>query len=108
MKSQTLPNGVVTTTDYDGLGRMKFWKNSTSTATLNEHQYGYNTANQITWITEPTVRTRNIGYDNSERLTSTTSTQSFRYLQNVFYLIPSNGITLVLPSANRDILRDCF
>jgi len=72
-----MPNGVSTTTDYDGMGRMKFFKNTNASSNvLNEFVYSYNTANQITQITEPTVRTRTFGYDNADRLTSSTSTVS--------------------------------
>jgi RHS repeat-associated protein len=41
---------------------------------LNEYDFGYNNANQIISITEPTVRTRTFGYDNADRLTLATST----------------------------------
>jgi YD repeat-containing protein len=75
MTTRVMPNGISTTTDYDGMGRMKFWKNQASSgAVLNEYNFGYNNANQITSITEPSVRTRTFGYDNSDRLTSVSST----------------------------------
>jgi YD repeat-containing protein len=68
-----------TTTDYDGMGRMKFWKNQTSSgAVLNEFIYSYNTANQIISITG-TAGTRNFGYDNSDRLTTVTGSQTENY-----------------------------
>jgi len=46
-----------------------------SSNVLNEFVYSYNTANQITQITEPS-KTRTFGYDNADRLTSSTSTVS--------------------------------
>ena len=57
------------------MGRMKFFKNTNASSNvLNEFVYSYNTANQITQITEPTVKTRTFGYDNADRLTTSTST----------------------------------
>ena len=44
-------------------------QNQTSSATLTDNQYAYNTANQINQIAELT-NTKNFGYDNVDRLTS--------------------------------------
>gem|GEM_PF-2376205 len=53
---------------------MKFFKNTNASSNvLNEFVYSYNTANQITQITEPS-KTRTFVYDNADRLTTSTST----------------------------------
>jgi YD repeat-containing protein len=71
LKTRVLPNGVTTTYDYDNLDRLKRLKDVSSTATLFDRQYHYNTASQIDQIVEPT-QTRSFGYDNVDRLTSAT------------------------------------
>ncbi|MCW5958626.1 MAG: RHS repeat-associated core domain-containing protein [Pyrinomonadaceae bacterium] len=71
LTSKVLPNGVTTTYEYDGMSRLKRLKDVSSTATLFDRQYAYNPANQISQITEPS-QTRNFGYDNIDRLTSAT------------------------------------
>ncbi len=70
--SKTLPNAVTTTYDYDGMSRLKRLKDTSSTATLFDRQYGYNNASQINQIAEPT-QVRTFGYDNVDRLTSMTN-----------------------------------
>jgi RHS repeat-associated protein len=69
--SKALPNGITTTFDYDGLSRLTRLQDATVGSTLLDRQYSYNTANQISAITEPS-RTRAFGYDNVNRLTSAT------------------------------------
>jgi RHS repeat-associated protein len=54
------------------MSRLKRLKDVSSTATLFDRQYGYNSASQISQITEPTL-TRTIGYDFVNRLTSVTA-----------------------------------
>ncbi len=67
--SKTLPNGISSTYNYDGMSRLTRLKHQTSSATLTDNQYAYNTANQINQIAELT-NTKNFGYDNIDRLTS--------------------------------------
>ena len=69
--SKALPNGVNTTYEYDGMSLLTRLKDVNTSATLFDRQYGYNPANQIAQITEP-ARSRVIGYDNIDRLTSVT------------------------------------
>jgi RHS repeat-associated protein len=71
LKTRVLPNGVTTTYDYDNIDRLKRLKDVSSTATLFDRNYRYNTASQIDQIVEPT-QTRSFGYDNVDRLTSAT------------------------------------
>ena len=73
LTSLTRPNGVTTNYEYDGLSRLTRLKHSTSTITLFDYQYAYNTAQQINQITEPS-RTRTFSYDNVDRVTATTNT----------------------------------
>jgi RHS repeat-associated protein len=70
--SKTLPNSIATTYNYDGMNRLKGLKHQSSTATLFDNQYSYNTANQISQIAELT-QTKNYTYDNVNRLTGMTS-----------------------------------
>ncbi|MBK7709192.1 MAG: hypothetical protein IPJ30_26420 [Acidobacteria bacterium] len=60
LTSTTLPNGVTTPFDYDGMSRLTRLKDAASTATLFDRQYQFDPANQITQITEPSL-TRNLG-----------------------------------------------
>ncbi len=71
--SRSFPNGVLTSYEYDGMSRLKRQKDINATETLFDRQYGYNNANQIAGITEPT-RNRTFGYDNLDRLTSVVDT----------------------------------
>ncbi|HMM78991.1 MAG TPA: RHS repeat-associated core domain-containing protein [Pyrinomonadaceae bacterium] len=70
--SKALPNGVNTTYEYDGMSRLKRLKDVGPSGTLFDRQYGYDTANQISQIIEPS-QTRSFGYDNIDRLTSMTN-----------------------------------
>ena len=67
-----MPNGITSTFDYDGMSRLTRLKHQSASATLFDNQYGYNSANQISQITELT-QTRNFTYDNVDRLTSMTN-----------------------------------
>jgi len=71
--SRTLPNGVSTIYDYDGLSRLTRLKHTNGAGVLNDFQYSYNTANQITQITEP-AKTRSFNYDSVDRITSAVTT----------------------------------
>lgn len=67
--------------EYDDMSRLKRLKDVNTTATLFDRQYQYNTANQISQITEPSL-TRIFGYDNVNRLTSVSnggSGESYTY-----------------------------
>jgi RHS repeat-associated protein len=70
--SRTLPNGIATTASYDGISRLTELKHALGSATINDFQYGYNSANDITQITEP-ARTRTFANDELHRLTSVTN-----------------------------------
>ena len=70
--SKTLPSGVNTTFNYDGMSRLTRLKHQSSTATLTDNQFAYNTANQISQIAELT-QTKSFGYDTTDRLTSMTN-----------------------------------
>ena len=72
MISKNLPNGINTTYEYDGLSRLTRLKDASTETTHYNRQYAYNTANQISQITEPAA-TRNFSYDNIDRLTGMTS-----------------------------------
>lgn len=72
LTSRTLPNGVATSYQYDGLDRLTRLHHVTGATTIADYQYQFNTASQITQITEPTA-TRNYGYDPVDRLTTMTS-----------------------------------
>jgi RHS repeat-associated protein len=81
MTSRVYPNGVTTTYEYDDMSRLKRLKDVNTSATLFDRQYQYNTANQISQITEPSL-TRIFGYDNVNRLTSVSnggSGESYTY-----------------------------
>ncbi len=75
-----MPNGITSTFDYDNMSRLKRLKHQSSTATLFDNQYTYNTASQISQITDLT-NTRVFGYDLVDRLTSvhTNGTQTESY-----------------------------
>jgi RHS repeat-associated protein len=82
LTSRTLPDGVATSYQYDGLDRLTRLTDATSTATVADAQYQYNTASQITQILEPT-QTRNFSYDAIDRLTTvqnpTQTVESYTY-----------------------------
>ena len=79
LSSRTYPNGVNTTYEYDGMSRLTRLKDVSSTATLFDRQYSYNSANQISQIVEPSL-SRVFGYDNTDRLTSVTGGSSENYV----------------------------
>jgi RHS repeat-associated protein len=81
MTSRNYPNNITTTYGYDNMSRLKQIKDVSSTATLFDRNYRYNTASQIDQISEPT-QTRTFGYDNVDRLlsmTSGTANESYNY-----------------------------
>jgi YD repeat-containing protein len=57
------------------MNRLKRITDTDAAGTLFDRQYGYNSASQISQITEPTL-TRTIGYDFVNRLTSVTASNS--------------------------------
>ena len=59
--------------------RLKRLTDSGPSGTLFDRQYGYNTANQISQITEPS-QTRIFGYDNADRLTGVTGSVVESYM----------------------------
>ncbi len=73
--SRVFPNGVTTTYEYYNNDLLKRLKDATTSATLFDRQYSYNSANQINQITDLT-QTRIFGYDNVDRLLSANSTLS--------------------------------
>ena len=60
--SRAYPNGVNTTYEYDGMSRLTRLKDVSSTATLFDRQYSYNSANQISQIADLT-QTKIFSYD---------------------------------------------
>ncbi len=81
LTSKTMPNGVTSNFEYDGMSRLKRLKHQTTSATLVDYQYAYNSANQISQITE-LAQTRNFTYDNVDRLTGMTNgstSESYTY-----------------------------
>jgi RHS repeat-associated protein len=82
LTSRTLPNGVTSAYQYDGIDRLTRLTDATSTSTVADAQYQYNTASQITQIAEPT-QTRNFSYDAADRLTTvqnpTQTIESYTY-----------------------------
>jgi RHS repeat-associated protein len=72
LTSKTLPNGITSTIEYDGMSRLKRLLHETSTISLIDNNFSYNPANQISQIAE-LAQTRNFGYDNVDRLTSMTN-----------------------------------
>jgi len=80
--SRTLPNGVTTSFDYDGLNRLTRLRHATTSATLIDNQYTYDTASRITQLTD-LGGTHAYGYDSVNRLTSAmypgTPSESYTY-----------------------------
>jgi RHS repeat-associated protein len=80
--ARTLPNGIGTTASYDGLSRLDELKHSLASTTVSDFRYTYNSASDITQITEPT-RTRGFTYDGVDRLATVTnsagSNESYDY-----------------------------
>jgi RHS repeat-associated protein len=70
--TKTLPNGIVTSYNYDGMNRLKELKHQQGSTVLADNNYSYNPANQISGIAELSD-TKTFGYDNVDRLTSMTS-----------------------------------
>jgi YD repeat-containing protein len=70
--SKTLPNAITTTYNYDGIARLTRLKHQSTTATLTDNNFTYNTANQINQVAE-LAQTKNFTYDNIDRLTAMTS-----------------------------------
>ncbi len=72
LMSKVMPNGITSTFDYDGMSRLARLKHQSTSATLTDNQYSYNSANQISQIAELS-QTKVFGYDNADRLTSMTN-----------------------------------
>jgi RHS repeat-associated protein len=70
--TKTLPNGIVTSYNYDGMNRLKELKHQQGSTVLADNNYSYNPANQISGVAELSD-TKTFGYDNVDRLTSMTS-----------------------------------
>ncbi len=71
LTSRVAPNGVTSTYTYDGMSRLKELKHATSSSTLYDDQFAYNSANQTSQIAG-LANTRNFTYDNIDRLTGVT------------------------------------
>ena len=84
LTSRRLPNGILTGYQYDGIDRLTRLLDTKGVATIADHQYQYNTASQITQITEPT-NTRNYGYDALDRLVSAGYTSPLQPNENYAY-----------------------
>ena len=70
MTSKTLPNGVSSIYNYDGMSRLTQLKHQlSSNNVLSDNQYAYNGANQISQIAE-LAQTKALTYDNIDRLTN--------------------------------------
>ena len=69
--SRTLPNGVVSTYEYDGLNRLTRLKHAKGVNTLADFQYQFDTANNITQLTDG-AGAHNYTYDSLDRLTAAT------------------------------------
>lgn len=79
VQTRTYPNGVSTSYEFDNMRRLKRLTDTGPSGTLFDRQYGYNSANQISQITELTG-TRMFGYDNVNRLTNVTGSATESYL----------------------------
>ena len=77
--TRTYPNGVSTSYEFDNMRRLKRLTDEGPNGALFDRQYGYNTANQISQITEPS-QTRIFGYDNADRLTGVTGSVVESYM----------------------------
>jgi RHS repeat-associated protein len=78
------PNNVKTNYQYDGLDRLTRLSDTKGAATLQDHQYQYNAASQITQVAEPSI-IRNYGYDAVDRLTSAGYTSPGQPNENYAY-----------------------
>lgn len=73
LTSRTMPNNITSNYEYDGMNRLTRLRHTGNTGNLDDSQYQYNTANDITQISEPSV-THGYAYDAVDRLTSATQT----------------------------------
>jgi YD repeat-containing protein len=71
LTSRTLPNGVVSTYQYDGLDRLTRLTHAKAPNTLADFQYQFNSVNNITQMID-TAGTHNYSYDTLDRLTAAT------------------------------------
>jgi RHS repeat-associated protein len=71
LTSRTLPNAVVSTYEYDGLNRLTRLKHAKGVNTLADFQYQFDTANNITQMTDG-AGAHNYTYDSLDRLTAAT------------------------------------
>jgi RHS repeat-associated protein len=71
LTARTLPNGVVTTSQYDGLNRLTRLTHAKGANTLADFQYQVNTVNDITQMTDG-AGSNNYTYDSLDRLTAAT------------------------------------
>jgi YD repeat-containing protein len=71
LTSRTLPNGVVSTSQYDGLDRLTRLTHAKAGNTLADFQYQLNAVNKITQMTDG-LGTHNYTYDTRDRLTAAT------------------------------------
>jgi RHS repeat-associated protein len=76
--SRLLPNGVATSYEYDGLSRLTTLRDVKGAAVIGDRQYEYNTANQITQLTDA-QGAHGYGYDVVDRLTSGSSGETSGY-----------------------------
>jgi RHS repeat-associated protein len=78
MTTKTLPNGVATIYNYDGMSRLTRLKDAKGATVLYDKQYAYNGSSQISQIADLT-QTKNFGYDNVDRLTGVTGSSTENY-----------------------------
>jgi RHS repeat-associated protein len=71
LRTRALPNGINTTANYDDLDRLTSLSYTKAGLTLPSFQYGYNTRNQITSLTDG-AGTHTFAYDELQRLTAAT------------------------------------
>lgn len=77
-ETRTLPNGVITTYQYNGLSQLTQLQERRGATTFITRQYGYNTAGQINQLTESETTqgtsSHTYGYDEVNRLRTATHT----------------------------------
>lgn len=78
------PNNVKTRYQYDGMDRLTRLTDTKGMATVQDRQYQYNEASQITQIAEPSI-TRSYTYDAVDRLTSALYTNLAQSPENYVY-----------------------
>jgi YD repeat-containing protein len=71
LTSRTLPNGVVSTYQYDGLDRLTRLTHAKAPNTLTDFQYQFNAVNNITQMID-SAGTHNYTYNTLDRLTAAT------------------------------------